>query len=130
MKPAAFQYVAPRSVDEALGLLDGDAIVLAGGQSLVPMMNFRLARPAKLVDVNRVEELAYLREDDDVLRIGALTRHATLERSDVVARGWPLLRQAVGHVGHPAIRTRGTVGGSCAHGPGQHRQDVARTRQI
>jgi CO/xanthine dehydrogenase FAD-binding subunit len=116
MKPAAFQYVAPRSVDEALGLLDGDAIVLAGGQSLVPMMNFRLARPAKLVDVNRVEELAYLREDDDVLRIGALTRHATLERSDVVARGWPLLRQAVGHVGHPAIRTRGTVGGSCAHG--------------
>lgn len=115
MKPAPFEYVAPRSVDEALGLLDGEATVLAGGQSLVPMMNFRLARPAKLVDVNRVEELAYLRVHDDVLRIGALTRHATLEHSQVVARGWPLLRQAVRHVGHPPIRARGTLGGSCAH---------------
>ena len=115
MKPAPFEYVAPRSVEEALGLLDGDATVLAGGQSLVPMMNFRLARPAKLVDVNRVEELAYLRDDDGVLRIGALTRHTTLEHSDVIARGWRLLRQAVRHVGHPPIRARGTLGGSCAH---------------
>jgi CO/xanthine dehydrogenase FAD-binding subunit len=116
VKPAPFDYVAPRSIDEALGLLDEDAKVLAGGQSLVPLMNFRLARPAKLVDVNRVEVLAFLRKRDGVLRIGALTRHATLERSDVVARGWPLLRQAVRHVGHAQIRTRGTLGGSCAHG--------------
>jgi CO/xanthine dehydrogenase FAD-binding subunit len=115
MKPAPFAYEAPRSVDAALALLDEDAKVLAGGQSLVPMMNFRLARPATLVDINRVDALAYLRRRGGVLRIGALTRHATVERSDVVARGWPLLRQAVRHVGHPQIRTRGTIGGSCAH---------------
>jgi CO/xanthine dehydrogenase FAD-binding subunit len=116
MKPAPFRYEAPRSVDAALALLDADAKVLAGGQSLVPIMNFRLARPATLIDVNRIEELSYLRKRDGVLHIGALTRHATLERSDMVARGWPLLRQAVRHVGHAAIRSRGTVGGSCAHG--------------
>lgn len=116
MKPAPFSYEAPRSIDAALALLDEDAKVLAGGQSLVPIMNFRLARPATLVDINRVEALAYLLRRGGVLRLGALTRHATLERSDVVARGWPLLRQAVRHVGHPQIRTRGTIGGSCAHG--------------
>jgi CO/xanthine dehydrogenase FAD-binding subunit len=116
VKPAPFHYEAPRTVEAALPLLGADAKILAGGQSLVPIMNFRLARPATLVDVNRVEELAYLRKRDGVLHIGALTRHATLERSDVVARGWPLLRQAVRYVGHAPIRTRGTVGGSCAHG--------------
>jgi CO/xanthine dehydrogenase FAD-binding subunit len=116
VKPAPFRYEAPRTVDAALALLGEHAKVLAGGQSLVPIMNFRLARPATLVDVNRVGELSYLRKRDGVLHIGALTRHATLERSDVVARGWPLLRQAVRHVAHPQIRSRGTVGGSCAHG--------------
>jgi CO/xanthine dehydrogenase FAD-binding subunit len=115
MKPAPFRYEAPLTVDAALAVLDEDAQVLAGGQSLVPIMNFRLARPATLVDVNRIAELAHLRKRDGVLHIGALTRHATLERSELVARGWPLLRQAVRHVGHPPIRTRGTVGGSCAH---------------
>jgi len=116
MKPAPFRYEAPRSVDAALTLLGEDAKVLAGGQSLVPIMNFRLARPATLVDVNRLDELAYLRKRDGALHIGALTRHATLERSGMVARGWPLLRQAVRQVAHPPIRARGTVGGSCAHG--------------
>jgi CO/xanthine dehydrogenase FAD-binding subunit len=115
MKPAPFDYEAPRTVEAALALLDEDTKVLAGGQSLVPVMNFRLARPAKLVDVNRIEELAYLRRADGVLHIGAMTRHATLERSGLVARGWPLLQQAVRHVGHPPIRSRGTIGGSCAH---------------
>jgi CO/xanthine dehydrogenase FAD-binding subunit len=115
VKPARFEYAAPHTVDEALALLNDDAKVLAGGQSLVPIMNFRLARPAKLVDINRVDELAYLRKRGGALQIGALARHATLERSDVVARGWPLLRQAVRHVGHAQIRSRGTVGGSCAH---------------
>jgi CO/xanthine dehydrogenase FAD-binding subunit len=115
MKPAPFRYEAPRSVDAALALLGEDAKVLAGGQSLVPLMNFRLARPTTIVDVNRVEGLAYVRRRDGVLRIGALTRHATLERSDLVAQRWPLLRQAVRHVGHPQIRSRGTIGGSCAH---------------
>jgi CO/xanthine dehydrogenase FAD-binding subunit len=115
MKPAPFAYEAPRTVDAALALLDDDAKVLAGGQSLVPVMNFRLARPARLVDVNGIAELAFVRKRGGVLHLGALTRHATLERSDVVARGWPLLRQAVRHVGHPPIRSRGTIGGSCAH---------------
>ncbi|MDO8212495.1 xanthine dehydrogenase family protein subunit M [Conexibacter sp. CPCC 206217] len=117
MKPAAFDYAAPRTLDEALALLDGDddAKAIAGGQSLVPVMNFRLATPARLVDLNGIAELTYLRRRDGALRIGALTRHATLEHSELVARAAPLLRQAVKHVGHPAIRTRGTIGGSCSH---------------
>jgi CO/xanthine dehydrogenase FAD-binding subunit len=116
VKPAAFEYVAPRTVDEALALLaDEDAKPLAGGQSLVPVMNFRLASPATVVDLNGIAELAYLRRRDGTLRIGALTRHATLEHSELVARAAPLLRQAVRNVGHGAIRTRGTIGGSCAH---------------
>lgn len=118
MKPAPFAYDAPETLEEALGLLarEGeDAKVLAGGQSLVPLLNFRLARPDRLVDLNRVEELAYLRRDGDVLRIGALARHVHLERSAEVAAGWPLLAEAVRHVGHPQIRARGTVCGSVAH---------------
>jgi CO/xanthine dehydrogenase FAD-binding subunit len=115
MKPAPFDYVAPRTLEEALGALGEDARVLAGGQSLVPMMNFRLARPEMLVDVNRIPRLAYLRRSGGVLRIGALTRLATLERSPLVAGTWPLLTAAVRHVGHPQIRARGTVGGSIAH---------------
>jgi len=115
MKPAPFEYDLPESVDAALDLLDEDARVLAGGQSLVPLLNFRLARPERLVDVNGLAELAYLRESEGTLRIGALTRQATLERSGLVADGWPLLTQAIGLVGHPQIRSRGTVGGSVAH---------------
>jgi CO/xanthine dehydrogenase FAD-binding subunit len=115
VKPAPFQYTAPRSVDEALGWLDDDAKPLAGGQSLIPMLNFRLARPARLVDLGRIGSLAYIRRSGGVLRLGAMTRQANLERSALVARDWPLLRAAVGHVGHPAIRSRGTVGGSVAH---------------
>src|SRR3954469_15621140 len=115
MKPAPFEYEAPRSVDAALALLDDDAKALAGGQSLVPVMNFRLARPARLVDLNRIDGLASLRKAGGALHLGALTRHATLERSALVARDWPLLHQAVRHVGHPQIRARGTIGGSCAH---------------
>jgi CO/xanthine dehydrogenase FAD-binding subunit len=117
VKPAPFEYAAPRTLDEALGALGSaeDAKPLAGGQSLVPLLNFRLARPATIVDLNGVEELAYVRRSDGTLRLGALTRQATLERSGVVARDWPLLTRAVAHVAHPAIRNRGTVGGSVAH---------------
>ncbi len=118
MKPAPFAYEAPASLDEALRLLASrpdDAKVIAGGQSLVPMMNFRLARPGLLVDVNGLAELAYLRRRDGRLRIGALTRHATIERSRIVADGWPLLRAAAAHVAHAQIRNRGTVGGSVVH---------------
>jgi len=116
MKPAPFAYEAPASLAAALDLLGRDgAVALAGGQSLVPMLNFRLAKPALVVDLNRIAELDYLRRTGGVLRIGALTRQRALERSPEVVRGWPLLVQAVRFVGHAAIRSRGTVGGSAAH---------------
>ena len=115
MKPAPFDYRAPTSVDEALPLLGLDSTVLAGGQSLVPLLNLRLARPELVVDINGVAELDYLREDQDTLRIGAMTRQVALERSELVRMRWPLLHRAVALVGHPQIRARGTVGGSVAH---------------
>jgi CO/xanthine dehydrogenase FAD-binding subunit len=118
MKPAKFAYYDPTTLDEALGLMAqfGDqARPLAGGQSLVPLMNFRLIRPAHLIDLNGVGELSYLRADDGTLRIGAITRQRELERSAEVAEGWPLLREAAAFIGHIQIRNRGTVGGSLAH---------------
>jgi CO/xanthine dehydrogenase FAD-binding subunit len=118
MKPAPFEYHAVREADEAVALLaeHGDnAKVLAGGQSLVPLMNFGLATPAQLVDLNRVGALSYVRRQDAALRIGAMTRQSTLEASDVVARHWPLLISALRLTAHPQIRNRGTVGGSLAH---------------
>jgi carbon-monoxide dehydrogenase medium subunit/6-hydroxypseudooxynicotine dehydrogenase subunit alpha len=93
----------------------GDAKVLAGGQSLVPLLNFRLARPARLIDINDVGELGGLRRTGGDLHIGALTRQSVLERSETVASHWPLLRQAIDFVAHAQIRNRGTVGGSIAH---------------
>src|SRR5258705_2692063 len=118
MKPAKFDYHDPTSIDEALDLMAqfGDrARPLAGGQSLVPLMNFRLIRPAHLVDPNGVQELSYLTADNDRLRIGATTRQRGLERSAEVAKRWPLLRDAAAFIGHIQIRNRGTVGGSLAH---------------
>ena len=116
MKPAPFDYVAPRTVEEALeALAQAESRVLAGGQSLVPLLNFRLARPARLVDVNGIPELGVLRRAGGVLHIGATVRQAALERSALVARHWPLLTQAVRYVGHAATRSRGTVAGSVAH---------------
>jgi len=115
VKPAPFDYAAPRSLDEALALLDDDARVLAGGQSLVPLLNLRLARPARVVDINRIEGLGVLRRSEGTLRIGATVRQAALERSPLVTQRWPLLAQALRHVGHAATRARGTVAGSAAH---------------
>ncbi len=118
MKPASFEYHGPATLAEATSLLAGlgeEARVLAGGQSLVPLMNFRLARPAHLVDLNRVAELDFCAIDRGTLRIGAMTRQRALERSPEVAAGWPLLREAAGYIGHVQIRNRGTVGGSLAH---------------
>ncbi len=115
MKPARFEYAAPSSISEALALLDEESRPLAGGQSLVPMLNFRLARPARLVDLERVAGLDHIEADGDALRIGAMTRQAAVERSPVVAERWPLLRQALRLVGHAQIRSRGTVGGSVSH---------------
>ncbi len=119
MKPAAFEYHRPESVEEALHRLGehgDDAKILAGGQSLIPVMNFRLAQPAVLVDVNRLAELDHVSEEaDGTLRLGALVRQARLEREAATARRAPLLAEAIPHVAHPQIRNRGTVGGSLAH---------------
>src|SRR5204863_6480341 len=118
MKPAKFEYHAPSTLDEAIALLvryGGDAKLLAGGQSLVPLLNFRLARPAALVDLNRIASLAYIREQDGQVRFGAMTRQRTIEFSPVVAQRLPLLKEATRWVGHLPIRTRGTIGGSIAH---------------
>jgi CO/xanthine dehydrogenase FAD-binding subunit len=118
MKPPPFEYEDPRTIEETLALLaehGEDAKVLAGGQSLVPLLNFRLARPEILVDVNNLAELDSLRVEDGVLRIGALLRQSSLERSQTAAAAVPLLREGVRLVGHAQIRNRGTVGGSIAH---------------
>ena len=118
MKPAPFDYFAPGTVDEALALLaeHGDqAKPLAGGQSLIPAMNFRLARPQVLVDLNLVAALSYIRANGSGLAIGAMTRQRAVERSDLVARAAPLLAEAMPSIAHPQIRNRGTVGGSLAH---------------
>jgi carbon-monoxide dehydrogenase medium subunit len=118
MKPAPFDLETAHSVDDAVRLLavnDREVKVLAGGQSLVPLLNFRLARPAVLVDLNRVADLQYIREHDAGLAIGAMTRQSALEHSDAVARLAPLLAEALPHVAHTPIRNRGTLGGSLAH---------------
>src|SRR6266545_1904103 len=109
MKPPAFTYHRPATVPDALAVLaevGGDGKVLAGGQSLVPVLNMRLAAPAHLVDINRLAELAYVRCDADTVRVGALARHATVERDAAAHAALPLLRQATTHVAHPATRHR------------------------
>ena len=118
MKPAPFNLLRPRTVDEALALLrsHGDeAKILAGGQSLVPLMNFRLAQPRNLIDVNGVEGLDQIGLNDKTLTVGAMVRQRDVERSAVIAERLPILREAIEQVAHPAIRNRGTVGGSLVH---------------
>jgi len=118
MKPAPFLYFRPATVEEAVALLaeHGDeAKPLAGGQSLIPAMNFRLARPGALVDLNWIAELSYVRSQRDGLVIGAMTRQRTVERSEEARRVAPLVSEAMPFVAHPQIRNRGTVGGSIAH---------------
>lgn len=118
MKPPPFDYVVPGSVREAVSLLkqyDGEAKLIAGGQSLVPLLNMRLARPAVLVDINRLTDLDYVREADSGVAIGAITRQRTVERSAVVKNRVPVLHAALQYVSHPQIRNRGTFGGSLAH---------------
>ena len=118
MKPARFEYVAPRSEDEALGALaehGDDAKILAGGQSLIPLMNFRLAQPAVVIDINRLADLAYVRPADGGVAIGALTRQHALERDPTVRARLPILTEACRLIGHLPIRHRGTVGGNLAH---------------
>jgi carbon-monoxide dehydrogenase medium subunit len=118
MKPATFEYVVVDSVMKAVTVLSearGEAKILAGGQSLVPMLNFRLVRPAILVDINRIRELAFIEETGNTIRVGALTRHYELEISPVLAKHLPVVASAMTHVAHLAIRNRGTIGGSLSH---------------
>jgi carbon-monoxide dehydrogenase medium subunit len=119
MKPAPFDYFAPTTIDEALGYLDEygyDAKVLAGGQSLIPMMNFRLAQPSVLVDINNINELSYIRENEQGgLSIGALARHNQVETNSLIADRAALISEAMPHIATVQVRSRGTFGGSIAH---------------
>jgi CO/xanthine dehydrogenase FAD-binding subunit len=119
MKPAPFKYYAPATVDEALARLaehGWDAKVMAGGQSLIPMMNFRLAQPAVIVDLNNISELFYIQPiRDGGARVGAMTRQAQVERDPLIAEVAPMIHEAMPKIAYPAIRSRGTIGGTLAH---------------
>ncbi len=118
MRPAPFSYHAADSLEHVYALLERhgeDARLLAGGQSLVPMMNLRIAQPGHVIDINPIEELGFIREDTGRIEVGALTRHCELEKSAVLGRTCPILPFAAGAIGHYAIRCRGTIGGSLAH---------------
>jgi carbon-monoxide dehydrogenase medium subunit len=118
MKPAPFDYMAPASLAEALAIMaeNGfDAKLLAGGQSLVPVMNFRLAQPTMIVDLNNLTELSIVRRENGVVRLGAMVRQRTLEFDAGVAEWLPLLQETMPYIAHPQIRNRGTLGGSLAH---------------
>src|SRR5947209_9271712 len=118
MKPPRFQYCAPDMLDEALALLDQckeEAKVLAGGQSLIPLLNMRLAGPAYIIDINHVSELSYIEAEDGYLAIGATVRQRQVERSSLAQAQHPMLIEVIQHIGHMQIRNRGTVVGSIAH---------------
>ncbi len=119
MKPAPFEYIAPTSLDEALNALQDhgyDGKLLAGGQSLIPVMNFRLAQPTVIIDLNGVTELDALNEDvNGGVRVGAMVRHSRLEHSETIAQAVPLISEVMPNIAHPQIRNRGTIGGSLAH---------------
>jgi carbon-monoxide dehydrogenase medium subunit len=117
MKPAPFDYLAVTSIDEAVRALgaSADAKIIAGGQSLVPMMNFRLVQPELLIDINHIAALSQITETADGLTIGALVRHVESQNSPLAARHFPVIAEAMHHVAHVAIRNRGTIGGSLVH---------------
>ena len=118
MKPAPFKYASPNSLSAALDMLaenSFDAKLLAGGQSLIPAMNFRLTQPSILIDLNRLDELDYIRDDGDRVLIGAMTRQRSIERSALIEEKLPLINETMPFVAHAQIRNRGTIGGSLAH---------------
>jgi carbon-monoxide dehydrogenase medium subunit len=117
MKPPPFSYHDPRTVEDAIGLLSRleNAKLLAGGQSLMPMLNMRYVLPDHIIDLNKIEALSYLRESNGALVVGAMTRQRDLEFSDVVRAKYPLMHEAILNVGHRQTRNRGTVGGSLCH---------------
>ncbi|WP_428908046.1 FAD binding domain-containing protein [Niallia sp. Krafla_26] len=119
MKPPKFNYLRPNSFEETLDLLEqygDDAKIMSGGQSLIPLLNMRLSTPAYIIDIGRVKELQGIREEDDVIVIGGMTRHVDVERSKLVQDKCPLLIEGIRWIGHAQIRSRGTIGGSIAHG--------------
>jgi carbon-monoxide dehydrogenase medium subunit len=118
MIPPTFEYVAPKTLSEAIAALGGheNAKVLAGGQSLIPLMRFRLASPAMLVDINRVEGLSYINEEKGWLKIGSMTRQSTVDHSTLIREKYPLLADTVSVLSDPIVRNRGTVGGNIANG--------------
>lgn len=116
MKPAAFEYVRPETIAEVIEALDHDnAKIIAGGQSLLPMMNFRLVQPERLIDINRVEDLGSIVATDSGIRIGALARHVDVAHDPLLAQHFPVIANAMAHVAHIAIRNRGTIAGSLCH---------------
>jgi carbon-monoxide dehydrogenase medium subunit len=117
MKPPPFSYHDPQTIDEAVALLGrlDNAKLLAGGQSLMPMLNFRFVQPDHIIDLNRVEGLSYIREANGTLEVGGMTRQRDLEFSDVVRARWPIIHEALLNVGHRQTRNRGTIGGSLCH---------------
>ena len=117
MKPPPFRYHDPRTVDEAVGLLSRleNAKLLAGGQSLMPMLNFRYVLPDHIIDLNKIPALSYLRQTDGMLELGGMTRQRDIEFSDVVKTRFPILHEAILNVGHRQTRNRGTIGGSLCH---------------
>jgi len=115
MKPAPFEYHVPDALEQALDLMHqhaGEAKILAGGQSLVPAMNFRVVQPSALIDLNRVAELSFIRQEGETIRVGAMTRERHLEFDSSIAKHLPLLTEATPFIAHPQIRNRGTIGGS------------------
>lgn len=118
MKPFSFEYFKPNNIDETISLLSGygeDAVILAGGQSLIPLMNLRLARPKYIIDINKIAELSYIKDTNGGLSIGALTRHREIEKSDIIKSKYPILSKTVSLIGNPQIRNWGTIGGSISH---------------
>src|SRR5918996_647798 len=117
MKPPPFSYHDPRTVSDAVGLLGklDNAKLLAGGQSMMPMLNMRFVQPDHIIDLNKVDDLSYIREANGVLELGAMTRQRDIEFSDVVRKRIPLMHEAIQHVGHRQTRNRGTIGGSLCH---------------
>lgn len=119
MKPAVFNYLRPSTLDEVLQYLiefGDDSKILSGGQSLIPTMNMRLSTPNVLIDINRIKELNYIKQNGNYIAVGALTKHKEIEDSELIKEQCPLLAEAIKWVGHAQIRNRGTVGGSIAHG--------------
>jgi carbon-monoxide dehydrogenase medium subunit len=117
MKPPPFSYHDPKTVSEVVGLLSTleNAKLLAGGQSLMPMLNFRFVQPDHIIDLNRVEGLSYIRDTAEGMEVGAMTRQRDLEFSELVAKKFPLMHEAIGNIGHRQTRNRGTIGGSLCH---------------